>query len=325
MSEVFLTGGTGFIGGALLQRLLADGHSVRALVRSPAAAQAIGQLGADPIIGDVLDPESLRRGAAGCSVVFHVAGLNAMCLGDPSALERVNVGGVRAVVGAAAAEGVERIIYTSSAAAIGEPAGTTGTEATSHRGWYLTSYERSKHLAEVAAFEDSRRLGVDLIAVNPSSVQGPGRIGGTAKILIAYLRGRLRFAVDTTISLAFIDDVVEAHVAAESLGAAGERYLVSGWTVTVSGAIAALAQVDDTRRRVRYISPGVLAATGRLVGGGYRLLRRDAPLCPEMVRVLRHGSSYDGDRIVRDWGFAYTPPVEWLQLTVEWYRDRGIV
>jgi len=282
-------------------------------------------LNVEPVLGDIRDEDLLAEGMAGCRVVFHVAGLNAMCLHDRSALEDVNVEGTRAVVRAAAAAGVARVVYTSSAASIGEPQGTVGSESSSHRGSYLTAYERSKHLAEIAAFEGGASTGLDVVAVSPSSVQGPGRTDGTARILLAYLRGRLRFGVDTRMSLVFIDDVVEAHLGAERSGRPGERYLVNGWTATVAEAVALLATAADLKHRVRYVPPWLLAGAGRAVGGWYRLIGRDAPLCPEMVRTLRHGHIYDGSRIEREWGFRYTPPEEWMARTVEWYREQGMI
>lgn len=325
MPDVFLTGGTGFIGSALLRRLVAEGREVRALVRTAGGADAVRAAGAEPTRGDILDEESLQAGARGCATVFHAAGLNAFCLARPTELERVNVGGTTALVRAAARAGTQRIVYTSSAATIGEAAGEIGTEATPHRGSYLTAYERSKHLAERAARAEAERLGAPLVSVNPSSVQGPGRTGGTARILIAYLRGRLRFAVDSTLSLVFIDDVVTAHLAAERRGRPGERYLVSGWTATVPEAVALLTSVSGVERRVRYLPPWALGTAAVVTAGLWKALRRDAPLCPEMVRALRHGAAYDGSRIEREWGFRYTPPEEWLGETVEWYRREGIV
>ena len=305
--------------------MLADGRSVRALVRSESAAGRMHRLDVETVLGDISDEDLLVDGMAGCRVVFHVAGLNAMCLRDPSALERVNVDGTRAVVRATVSAGVGRLVYTSSAAAIGEPRGTVGSESTPHRGWYLTAYERSKHLAEIAAFEEGASSGLDVVAVNPSSVQGPGRTDGTARLLLAYLRGRLRIAVDTRISLVFIDDVVEAHLGAERSGVPGERYLVSGWTVTVAEAMALLATAAEVEHRVRYVPARLIAAAGRVVGGWYRLIGRNAPFCTEMVRTLRHGHTYDGSRIEQEWGFSYTPPQEWLARTVEWYRQQGLV
>lgn len=323
--DVFLTGATGFIGGALLDRLTTDGRSVLALVRSEPASPRLDRTSVDTVIGDITDEDGLSAAMAGCATVFHVAGLNAMCLRDRSALEHVNVDGTMTVIRAAARAGVDRVVYTSSAASIGEPRGTVGIESTVHRGSYITSYERSKHLAELAAFHEAALAGVELVAINPSSVQGPGRAGGTARILLAYLRGRLRFAIDTRMDLVFIDDVVDAHLLAESSGAPGHRYLVSGWTTTVAEAIVMLTTVTGQEHRVRYFPSPLLFGAGWVIGAWCRLILRDAPFCLEMVRMLRHGHAYDGSLIEREWGFSYTPPEEWLARTVEWYRSSGLL
>lgn len=323
--DAFLTGATGFIGGALLDRLLASERSVTALVRTPAVAERLARRGVEPVVGDLLDHHSFAAALAGCRTVFHVAGLNAMCLRDPERLDSVNVGGTRAVVRAAADAGVGRVVYTSSAATIGERRGVVATETTPHRGSYNTAYERSKHRAEVAAFEESDRLGVPLVSLNPSSVQGPGRTGGTARILLAFLRGRLRFATDTSMSLVYIGDVIDAHVAAESRGVAGERYLVSGWTTSVAGAVAQMREVTGQDADVRYLPGWLLEVAGALTGGLWRVARRDAPLCREMVRALRHGHTYDGSRASRELGIAYTPPADWFAETIAWYRSEGLI
>jgi dihydroflavonol-4-reductase len=141
---VLVTGGSGIVGRALVERLVADGRRVRALARTQ-TAEAIGATGAEPVPGDVLDLGSLVEAMRGCSTVFHVAGVNAMCLRDPSEMLRTNVEGSANAVRAAAAAGVARFVYTSSSAAIGEASGSVGLEDSPHRGSYL-SLRRSKHL-----------------------------------------------------------------------------------------------------------------------------------------------------------------------------------
>ena len=147
--------------------------------------------------GDLLDEDALAAGMAGCELLYHVAGVNTMCPDDPAALFHANVRGAELAVRAAARAGVPRVVLTSSAAALGEAEGTVGSEDSPHRGTYLSVYERTKHEGELAAFAAARSAGVELVAINPSSVQGPGRAGGTGRILIAYLNGRLKAFVDT--------------------------------------------------------------------------------------------------------------------------------
>ncbi len=323
--RVLITGGAGFVGRAILDRLVARGRDVRALARSDDSAVVLGEAGAEVARGDLADPASLRAAMEGCGVVYHVAGLNGFCLPDPSELTRLNVDGTREVVRAAADAGVRRIVYTSSAATIGEEGGAVATEDSPHRGSFLSHYERSKFAAERVALSEADRLGVELVSVNPASVQGPGRTRGTAKILIDALNGRLKMVVDSRMSLVEIGDCADGHLLAEEHGVAGQRYLLCGAVLTVSEAIELLggiAGLDEDPRRL----PGPVAltmATG--VEAIARLRRRRPPVCREMVRTLLHGHAYDGSRATRELGLAYTPVAEWMTRTVRWYVDQGLV
>jgi dihydroflavonol-4-reductase len=322
---VLVTGGGGVVGGALVRRLVGDGRTVRALSRSDASGGSLREMGAEPARGDVLDRASLIEAMRGCATVFHVAGVNAMCLRDPAPMLRTNVEGSANAIRAAAEAGVGRVVYTSSSSAIGEAHGTVGREDSPHRGWYLSAYERSKHDAERLAFGLAEELGVDVVAVSPSSVQGPGRATGSARLLLEVANGRLPLLVDTTISLVDIDDCAEGHVRAEARGTPGERYLLSGATLTTREAVAMLERVWGLPRRVRFAPAWVASAGGRLAWAGARLLRRDAPVCPEAVRTLLHGHRYDGSKATRDLGLTYTPVEETLRRTLEWCAERRLV
>lgn len=325
MPDTLVTGATGFLGGALLRRLVDQGRSVRALVRSSSGAEAVRAAGAEPLLGDLMDPESVRHAAEGCRTVFHVAGVNQVCPTDVSAMHRVNVEGSQIVVRAAAAAGVERLVYTSSASAIGERPGETATEGTPFGGSDVSAYAESKRRAEEIVFTEAGVTGLPVVAVCPASVQGPGRLGGTARILLGYLRRRLRYAVDTTLSLVYVDDCSEAHLAAERDGLAGERYLVSGATLSVREALAVLGGVTGVEQRVRFLPLWTVSLAAPIVAGLFRVAGRQPLLCGEMVRVLSHGARYDGSRICRELGLRYTPLEEWLATTVAWYRAQGLV
>jgi dihydroflavonol-4-reductase len=322
---VLVTGGSGFVGGALLARLVEDGRRVRALVRSNASARVVAAAGAESVRGDVLDFPSLRTAMDGCAVVFHVAGVNAMCLRDPRAMDRANVEGSAEVVRAAAEAGVGRLVYTSSAAAIGEARGTVGREDAPHRGSYLSRYERSKHLAERSVLALATELGVDVVCVSPSSVQGPGRTTGSARLLLDLVRGRLPVLVDTTLSIVDVDDCTRAHLLAESRGAPGERYVVSGATLTTRAAVALVRDVWGRPDRVWWLPPAAAKAGGAGMEWLGRVLRRDVPVCREAIRTLLHGHRYDGSRAERELGLRYTPIEDTLRRTLEWYAQRGLV
>lgn len=323
--KVFLTGGSGFVGRGVLRRLLDEGREVVALARSPSATAEAAALGAFPVPGDVGDLESLVAGMAGCEVVYHAAGLNAFCLADPSPLFRVNVEGSRTVVRAAAKAGVRRIVYTSSASTIGESAGTVGREDSPHSGTFISDYERSKFQAERAVLGEAADAGIEVVSVNPSSVQGPGRTGGTARLLIDYLNGRLRFFVDTDLSIVDVADSSAGHVLAETRGVPGERYVLNGAALTSAEALAALSRVSGVTHRVRTLRPGVAAVAATVIEAGSRLLRKHPPLCREQARAIAHGHRYDGSRATRELGLTYTPIEETFRRTVEWYVAHGYV
>jgi dihydroflavonol-4-reductase len=298
---------------------------VKALARSDDSAGALRALGADPVRGDVLDPEALTAAMRGCEVVYHAAGVNALCFRDPSPLFEVNVRGSRNVVQAAAEAAVRRVVYTSSAAALGEARGTVGTETSPHRGWFLSSYERSKFEAEQAVLSAARETGTEVVCVNPASVQGPGRATGSTKLLLDYLNGKLKAIVASTVSLVDIADCTEGHLLAEARGEPGERYVLSGATVTVREGIQLLGRLTGVDEPVRALPPAVATGAAVAVETVARLRRKTPRVCRDLVRTALHGHAYDGSKAARELGVTYTPLEETIRRTLEWFRDEGLV
>ena len=325
MSRVFVTGGSGVVGGALVDALRERGDEVVALARSDAARGELERRGARVVSGDILDADVLARGMEGCATLFHVAGQNSLCVEDPSSMLRANIEGPAVAIRAAAQAGVGRVVHTSSAATIGEPEGAIGREDTPHRGWFLSTYERSKTEGERVALETGRQEGVDVVSVNPCSVQGPGRAGGTARFLLAFLDGRLKLFVDTHVSLVDIKDCTAGHLLAAERGTPGERYILSGVTLTISEAFALAAEVAGVERSPRLVPRRAATVAGSVVEHAFRLVRRRPPVCREMVRTLIHGHRYDGSRAERELGLRYTDPRETIRRTVTWAREVGLL
>jgi dihydroflavonol-4-reductase len=315
-----VTGGSGVVGSAVLRHLLADGHEVRALARSDRSARLLEGRGATVVRGDVLDPLSLVELVTGCDHVFHVAGVNEMCSRHPSRMWRVNVEGTLHVLEASARAGVERLVHTSSAVTLGEERGTTGSEGSAHRGHFLSEYERSKTVAERLVFDVSR--DIEVVSVNPSSVQGPGRSTGTASLLLAAARGRLALLVDTMISLVDIDDCARGHLLAAEHGTPGRRYVLSGATLSIREAVRKLGR---SARSPWYVDPAVVTALAPIADRLSRMAGIRSQLCAESARVLLHGHRYDGSRATRELGLEYTGLDDTLERTVGWFRGQGLL
>lgn len=315
-----VTGGTGVVGQALLRHLVDGQSAIRVVVRDSARSVPPGM---EPAIGDVLEYSSLERAFQGADVVFHVAGVNKMCIPDATEMYRVNVDGTRNVLKAAAAAGVRRVVYTSSAATIGETSGTVANEDSVHREHFYSHYERSKYEAEKVVLSEAGDL--DVVIVNPSSVQGPGRASGTGKILLDLIAGRLSTVVDTRISIVDIDDCARGHILAGLKGVAGRRYILNSFSMTIQEAVGLLASVIDRPLRVKYLPASVALVGGTVIGAVYRLIGRQAPVCREMVRTLVHGHVYDGSRAARELGLSYTPATDTLTRLISWARAESLI
>ncbi len=260
-----------------------------------------------------------------CGVVYHAAGVNALCFRDTSPLFEVNVRGSRNVVYSAAAAGVRRVVYTSSAAALGEARGTVGSETTPHRGSFLSSYERSKFEAEQAALAAARETGIEVVCVNPASVQGPGRATGSTRLLLDYLNGRLKAIVDSTISLVDIADCTDGHLLAEVRGEPGERYVLSGATLTVREGIELLDRLTGVNEPVRTLPPAVATAAAVVVETVARMRRTKPRICRDLVRTVLHGHAYDGSRAIGELGLSYTPLDQTIRRTLDWFHEEGLI
>lgn len=325
MARILVTGGTGVIGRALVTRLLADGEHVVGLARSEEAAAALAMQGVEVKRGEVYDEDALTDAMAGCELVYNLAGVNKFCVTELEPMMRANVDGAAAAVRAAKRAGVPRLVHTSSAASIGEAPGVIADEWTPHRGWYLSNYERSKTEGERAALQAARLVDQDVVFVNPSSVQGPGRAGGTGRFLLAFIDGRLKVFVDTYVSLVDIDDCVEGHLLAARNGASGERYLLSGIRLTITEALELAADVAGVEASPRLAPRRVATVGGSAAEYWFRLRGKHPPVCREMVRTLLHGHRYDGSRAERELGLSYSPARETIERTVEWAREQGLL
>ncbi len=309
------------MGRSVVSHLVAGGFEVTATARSKEADLVVRNLGAKPVRADLSDPDSLVAAFRGCERVFHIAGLNEMCVDDPTRLWKANIDGTLDTAQAAARAGVSRLIYTSSAATLGEARGEVGSEDSEHRGWFLSYYEESKFLAEQALFDLDPEL--EVVVVNPSSVQGPGRASGTGELILDVINGRLRVLPDTSLSIVDIDDCARGHVLAAEKGVDRRRYVLNSFTITAREAVEMLSTATGVELGVRF-APAWALAPAAPIADALRWLRLPVPFCGEMIKTLAHGHRYDGGRAAGELGLDYTDPAPFMDRLIGWFRDEGL-
>jgi dihydroflavonol-4-reductase len=326
--RVLLTGATGFVGGHLLQALLAQGAEVRCLVRESSPRRNLEGLSVDVATGDLRDVDALRRAVEGCRQIFHCAADYRLFSRRPEELYRSNVEGTRNVLRAGAEAGVERVVYTSSVGALGlRVAGAPADEETPvSLGDMVGHYKRSKYLAERVA-EDWAARGLPVVIVNPSTPVGEGDLKPTAtgKMIVDFLNRRTPAYVDTGLNLVDVRDVAQGHLLAAEKGRLGEKYILGHRDMTLRQIFDTLARLTDLqapRLKVPHWIPLIYAA---LDTGLARLTRRQPGVALEAVRLSRHKMFFDAGKAVRELGLPQTPVEEPLLRAVQWFEQNGYV
>jgi dihydroflavonol-4-reductase len=275
--RVFVTGGTGFIGGHVVRRLRERGNEVRALVRNPDKAGALRELGCEIVPGSLADAEAIRAGMDGCDGAIHGAAIYEVGIpeSEHQAMYEANVLGTETVLRAALEAKVPRVVYVSTVAAFGNTHGQVVGESYEHPGASYTSYyERTKveaHRLAKRLIGEERLPGV---IVQPGAVYGPNDHSALGRQINQFLAGRLPFLPfpETGFSMVHVDDVAEGILLALDRGKVGESYILGGQITTMREAMDTLARVA-----------GKKPPRGTLPTG---LLKAMTPLGPVVGRVM---------------------------------------
>jgi dihydroflavonol-4-reductase len=328
MIHALVTGGTGFVGANVVRELLREGHSVRVLARPRGDRRAIAGLDVEVCEGDLLDPASLRLAVTGVRVVFHVAADYRLWARDAGELHRVNVGGTRAILQAAADAGVSRVVYTSTVGALGVPEdGTPGTEDTpASLADMVGPYKASKFLAEQVALGFARQ-GLPVVIVNPSAPVGPWDVKPTptGQMVVDFLQGKMFATLDTGLNLVHVRDVARGHLLAAEHGRPGEKYILGNRNLPLEEIgllLAAIAGIRPPRIRIPYavawLAAASMEAAARVTGTSPRV-----PLTA--VRMARKRMYFSAAKAVRELGLPQTDVREALRDAAEWFRAHGYV
>jgi len=327
--QIFVTGATGFVGGALSRRLVEAGHRVKALVRPGADLRQLANMPIQQVNGRLGDMDALVDGMTGCEWIFHVAALYSFWGYTWQEFYQSNVQGTRNVMEAAKKVGVQRIVYTSSIAALGlnkdrSPANETTPVSLMDM---IGSYKRSKFLAEQVASQFANQ-GLPVVIVNPSAPVGIGdfKPTRTGQVILDFLKRRMFGYVDTGLNIVDVDDVANGHLLAAEYGRVGERYILGGEDMSLKRLLDCLAEISGQPQVRLHIAHSVAMAWAYFDIGVARINPRHTPTAtPETVRLSYRYEYFDSSKARNELGYSPRPASQALSKAVEWYRENGYV
>lgn len=324
--KVFVTGATGFVGTHVARELQKQGAQLRLLVRPTSNLGNLEGLDAELVQGDLCDPDSLRRGIAGCEFLVHVAADYRLWTRDPQQMYRANVEGTRSVLRAAADAGVRRVVYTSSVATMGFENGHVADENSPVAlGDMIGPYKRSKFMAEQVALEAGSN-GAEVVVVNPTTPVGERDIKPTptGRIIVDFLKRKFPAYVDTGLNLVDVREVARGHVAAMEKGRRGERYILGGENLSLKQILDKLAAITGLPSpRVKL--PYAVALASGVVDTFFTgvLLRREPRVTIDAVRMGRKKMFASSAKSERELGWRVVSVDDALRRAVDWFRTHG--
>jgi dihydroflavonol-4-reductase len=326
--KTLVTGATGFVGSHVAQLLSAQGADLRLLVRSTSRTKNIVDLKADRVIGDLRDPDSLKKAVQSCEFVFHVAADYRLWVRDPDEMYRTNVEGTRAMIRAARESGVRRVIYTSSVATMGftstghisdETSPVTLRDMVGH-------YKRSKFMAEEIALEAGRN-GANVVVVNPTTPVGEQDIKPTptGRIIVDFLKRKFPAYVDTGLNLADVKEIARGHLLAMEKAVPGERYILGGENLTLKqilDKLSALTGLPSPGVQVPHaVALGFAALDQFFIGS---ILRKEPRATIDAVRMGYKKMFASSAKAEGELGYKVIPVDDALRRAIRWFQTHGV-
>ncbi|MFP4624548.1 MAG: NAD-dependent epimerase/dehydratase family protein [Gemmatimonadota bacterium] len=313
----FLTGATGFIGSHVARLLIAAGHGVVALVRTPEKALWLEELGVELVEGDITVPATLRGAMRGVDGVFHMAAWYKLGARERAFAEAINVEGTRNVLAAAGEDGVPKVVYTSTLAVYGDTGGARVDESYRRRGRWRSEYDRTKWLAHYEVVLPLIAEGLPLVIVQPGVVFGPRDHSNVGTVLRDYLRGRLPVIPRQGACWSFVEDVARGHLLAMERGGLGESYNLAGPCMEWEEVLAVAEEVTGIRPPRWVLPAGLARIASWLMKPVNAVVRLPTTYHPETLRVAAGTTYYATDeKARRALGWEPRPFREGLEITL---------
>ena len=325
--KVLVTGATGFVGSAVLRRLVSEGERVRVLVRPASNRRNLEGVNCEVVEGDLSDPATLRPAVAGCEALYHVAADYRLWVPDPQTLYRINVEGTVALLRAAVDAGVSRIVYTSSVATLGlTDDRSPADEATpTSLDKMVGEYKRSKYLAEDAVRRLTRTEGYPVVIVNPSAPIGPRDIKPTptGRMILDAAAGRMPAYVDSGLNVVHVDDVAEGHLLAFRKGSPGERYILGGENLTLQSIFTMVADHTGGRAPRLKLPHNMVLPVAHCMEAVARVTGKEPRVTADGVRMARKHMYFSHEKAQRVLGYEPRPPHHAIRDAIDWFRRQG--
>ena len=327
--KAFITGATGFVGSHVARALASEGAELRLLVRSTSRKDNIAELRAETVVGDLREPESLKKAMAGCEFVFHVAADYRLWVRDPQEMYRANVEGTRAIIQAAQQSSVKRVIYTSSVATMGftREGHIAGEDSPVSIKDMVGHYKRSKFMAEEIALEAGRK-GANVVVVNPTTPIGEYDIKPTptGRIVVDFLKRKFPAYVDTGLNLADVKEVARGHVLAMEKARPGERYILGGENLTLKqmlDKLAGLTGLPSPTMKVPHAVAMGFAMFDQFFTG--MVMGKEPRATIDAVKMGRKKMFASSAKAERELSYRVLPVEDALRRAIEWFQVHGYV
>jgi len=325
--KTLVTGATGFIGSAVARALVQKGRKIRVLVRREKYLDNLQGIDYEIAKGDINDPESLLNAMRGCNRVFHVAALYTMWTKNPAEVFKTNVDGTRNVLDAAFKSGVERVVYTSSVAAIGHrPDGIPSDETVKwNLEWVKDPYVTSKFQAKQVA-EDYAKKGLNVVIVCPSAPIGPGDIKPTptGQMIVDFLNGKTPFYFDGGFDFVDVEDVAVGHLLAEEKGRVGETYILGGTNTFLKDMYQLLSKISGVKAPAFCIPHGLDLFAAWTLETIANLVTNAPPLITlGGMRMVKLPPFHDHSKAAKELGYNPRPVEDTFKRAVDYFTQRG--
>ncbi|MFO7888733.1 MAG: NAD-dependent epimerase/dehydratase family protein [bacterium] len=305
--KYFVTGGTGFIGSHLIQKLLKKDHQVVALARNLKKAEPLKAMGVELAFGDITDRSTLKKPMQGVDGIFHLAAWYKIGV-DSSPAEPVNVKGTENVLTTMQELNIPKGVYTSTLAVNSDTDGQIVDETYRFQGQHLSAYDKTKWKAHYEVAVPLIRQGLPLIIVLPGLVYGPGDTSQLGELLQQAVKGKLNILPGgrTGVCWSHIQNIVQAHLLAMEKGTPGETYIIAGPCHTYHKGFKTAGQVTGQKIRALWIPPWLMRMMSRVMSIIEKIIPVPATFSAEAMRVTA-GITYYGDNSKAKRELGYTP------------------